>query len=176
MSLFAEQPFRFDAPNFLAGAIAGILLAVLVLFLARLIRPPAPAVPTPTPLPPPPPLAEPLALPEQADYWEPPPDVPDERRRSPRRSGNPTLVEVSGLGEDEKQPGHVVDRSRVGLRLAVAEPTGEGTILRVRAVNAPEGTPWARVVVRWVKEIEDRWELGCEFLDDLEWRVLLLFG
>ncbi len=99
-----------------------------------------------------------------------------DRRRRPRRGGNPAPVYVHGLDGERLLPGHVLDRSVGGLRLAVPKPVPVGAVLRVRAWHAPEDAPWAAAQVRWIQESVGRWELGCAFTEALPLRTLLLFG
>jgi hypothetical protein len=74
------------------------------------------------------------------------------------------------------QRGEVVDRSSGGLRVVAPVEVPVGTPLKVRAYNAPHGTPWAEVVVRWHGEFGGRHHLGCAFAEAPSWTVLLLFG
>lgn len=100
-----------------------------------------------------------------------------ERRAVPRRKGKSVKVHVSDAGViSEPRPGWVIDRSRRGLCLVVSEPVAEGTVLSVRAVDAPDTTPWAQVEVTNNRPKGNRWALGCRFTSDLPWSVLLLFG
>jgi hypothetical protein len=55
-------------------------------------------------------------------------------------------------------------------------PANPGDGLVVRAVNAPEGTPWAPVEVVHCEKSGSAWALRCRFTTDLPWSVLLLFG
>jgi hypothetical protein len=112
-----------------------------------------------------------------ADVWMPPAKGPDERRRSVRRVGVPTAVQII----DPKKPkkpieGYVLDRSSGGLRLAMEKPFSTGATLQVRPVNAPEESPWINIIIRNCREVGDYFEVGCQFLEELPWHLLLLFG
>jgi hypothetical protein len=100
-----------------------------------------------------------------------------ERRAGFRRVGNPVEVLVSDA-EFRAPPvrGWVVDRSRLGVRLSLAEKVANGTILQLRPSNAPESVPWQAVEVRNAQPGEQSWELGCQFTSEPSWEVLLLFG
>ena len=112
-----------------------------------------------------------------ADIWLPPSKQADERRRSTRRSGVPTHVQIS----DSKKPrsvieGYVLDRSSGGLRLAMEKPFTTGSELQVRATNAPPESPWIVIVIRSCREEGDYFEVGCQFTQELPWNLLLMFG
>jgi hypothetical protein len=100
-----------------------------------------------------------------------------ERRSSLRRCGNPIPILVT----DEKaviQPerGWVSDRSIGGLCVKVAQPFEAGTILNVRACNAPETIPWVPIEVKACRDDGGGFELGCQFVKTPNWNTLLLFG
>jgi hypothetical protein len=99
-----------------------------------------------------------------------------QRRASTRRRGRPIGVVVLADEPAKAESGLVIDRSKGGLCLSLPRPVSVGTTLQVRACQAPEGTPWIGVRVRHCVERGDRWELGCQFLEELPWSVLLLFG
>lgn len=112
-----------------------------------------------------------------ADDWLPPSKRPDERRRSLRRTGVPTPVQVS----DPKRPkrvidGYVLDRSSGGLRLAMEKPFPTGVALQVRPTNAPPESPWITIIIRSCREVGDYFEVGCQFQEELPWHLLLMFG
>jgi hypothetical protein len=100
-----------------------------------------------------------------------------ERRSSLRRGGNPVPIFLSDAeARSDPTPGWVVDRSMGGLCVSVEEPVATGTILSVRAANAPNTIPWIQVEVRNCRATEDRYELGCQFVRTPPWSTLLLFG
>ena len=112
-----------------------------------------------------------------ADVWVAPPKRPDERRRSTRRSGVPTAIQVC----DPKKPkrlvnGYVLDRSSGGVRLAMEKPFPTGSTMQVRPTNAPPELEWVNIIVRSCREVGDYFELGCQFQDELPWNILLMFG
>jgi hypothetical protein len=100
-----------------------------------------------------------------------------ERRITLRRGGNPTAILVTDA-ECKKEPmrGWVVDRSTGGMCLAIAEKVEPGTIVNVRAMNAPETATWVQMEVKTCRKEEDSWEIGCQFVKTPPWGVLLLFG
>jgi hypothetical protein len=63
-----------------------------------------------------------------------------------------------------------------GLRLSVVEAVPLGTRLSVRAANAPAKESWVEVEVKSCRCQEHRWELGCRFVDEPSYSVLLQFG
>lgn len=101
----------------------------------------------------------------------------DERRRSVRRAGMPTPIFVLDQKQGRKaRDGFVLDRSSGGVRLAVQKPVPTGTTLQIRPHTAADDTPWVSVIVRNCRELGDYYEIGCQFEEDLPWRILLLFG
>jgi len=112
-----------------------------------------------------------------ADAWLPPTKRPDERRRSSRRSGVPTAVQLVDPKKARKViDGFVLDRSAGGIRLASEKPFSTGLTLNVRSANSPPESPWVLITVRSCREIGDYFELGCQFQEDLPWHLLLMFG
>ncbi|MCS6852929.1 MAG: PilZ domain-containing protein [Gemmataceae bacterium] len=88
-----------------------------------------------------------------------------ERRASLRRSGNAVAVLISDAEATAKPySGWVVDRSMGGLCLSVQESVAPGTILSVRAANAPSTVPWVQVEVRNCRQAGLDWEIGCRFV------------
>lgn len=100
-----------------------------------------------------------------------------ERRASLRRGGNPVAVLISDA-ETKLPPfqGWVLDRSMGGLCLSVDQAVPTGTVLSVRAANAPPNVSWVQVEVKNCRQEGSAWELGCQFLRTPTWGVLLLFG
>jgi hypothetical protein len=100
-----------------------------------------------------------------------------EKRKAFRRGGNPTEIRVT----DEKQAaepvqGWVINRSTGGLGLVIPEPVAEGTVLSIRAANAPTTVPWYQIQVRSCREADDGWEIGSQWVKAPPWSVMLLFG
>jgi len=111
------------------------------------------------------------------DDWLPSTRKPDDRRRTSRRSGVPTAIQIV----DPKKPkkaleGFVLDRSSGGLRVASEKPFPTGAALQVRPTNAPTETPWVSIIIRSCKESGDFFEVGCQFQEDVPWHILLMFG
>ena len=112
----------------------------------------------------------------QRPKWSNPANNRD-RRASPRRSGNPVKILVSQAGpEGEHFKGLAVNRSRGGLCLSVDRPVEVGQVIHVRAAHAPDGLPWVEMRVKRCQTNGERWRLGCQFVAELPWSVLLLFG
>ena len=113
--------------------------------------------------------------------WANPPPVArhDERRRSIRRSGMPTPINVSdpSTGRKARQvEAYVVDRSTGGLRLALEKPHPVGTTLHAKPSSADDDFAWVKLVVRNCRETGDYFEVGCQFESELELNRLLMFG
>jgi hypothetical protein len=83
---------------------------------------------------------------------------------------------VAALGEGKATPCRVVNRSRTGLALVVRQPIEVGTMLQVRADDAPETVPWVAIQVRNCRARRKHWIVGCQFQQELPWDILLLFG
>jgi hypothetical protein len=100
-----------------------------------------------------------------------------ERRAGPRRGGNPVAIYYQPL-ERKGQPleGWVRDRSVGGMCIILHEQFAAGTFLRLLPVSAPDTTPWVDVEVRSCRKQGDGYELGCQFVKQPPWGVLLLFG
>ena len=112
-----------------------------------------------------------------ADAWLPPKLTPDERRRSIRREGMPVQVRVI----DPKKPhrtieGIVFDRSTTGLRVALTSSLPIGFNLQIRAENAHPDSPWVDIIIRNCSQIDDCYEHGCQFAEELPLNLLLSFG
>lgn len=99
------------------------------------------------------------------------------RRASVRRDGVPVqIVLTSPTLRSGQNGGYVLDRSTGGLRVAVTAAIPAGTVLQVRAGNAPDTVPWVTILVRSCRYAGPHFELGCEFERTPPWNVLLLFG
>ena len=99
------------------------------------------------------------------------------RRASVRRDGVPVqVVLTSPTLRTGQNDGYVLDRSTGGLRVAVSAAIPAGTVLQVRAGNAPDTVPWVTILVRSCRNAGPHYELGCEFERTPPWNILLLFG
>ena len=99
------------------------------------------------------------------------------RRSSVRRDGVPVqVVLTSPTLRSGQSGGYVLDRSTGGLRVAVTAAIPAGSVLQVRAGNAPDTVPWVTILVRSCRDTGPHYELGCEFERTPPWNVLLLFG
>jgi hypothetical protein len=114
---------------------------------------------------------------EKALSWEPPEQSYADRRGAVRREGKPVRVYLAsttlrnGTGD-----GYVIDRSTGGLKLATQVAIAPGTMLQVRAVDAPDTVGFVSIIVRSCRKSNNHYELGCEFEKTPPWNVLLLFG
>jgi hypothetical protein len=102
-----------------------------------------------------------------------------EKRAALRRSGNPVPIYITNTDATMvPYSGWVINRSVGGLCVTVearlAMPVG--TVLSVRATNAPDTIPWVQVEIRNSRNEGKDAILGCQFLKTPSWGVLLLFG
>lgn len=101
----------------------------------------------------------------------------EERRRYPRRGGNPTPILINNQrGKDEPWPGMVVDRSEGGLCLLVDREVTDGSVLKVRVKMAPQHVPWIMVETRYCRPVGERYQVGCQFVEAPPLNLLLFFG
>lgn len=116
---------------------------------------------------------------EKALSWAPPEQSYADRRGTVRREGQPVRVLLAaatfrnGAGD-----GYVIDRSTGGLKLATQAAVPPGSVVQVRAVDAPDTIGFVTLIVRSCRKntANDYYELGCEFEQTPPWNVLLLFG
>ena len=151
--------------------LVGMVVGGLCLATIRLFHKPAPPAPTPTP-----PLQPVWKTSQEYDPFTQ--GSATEQRRAHRRAGNPVEVFVA-VGEATTTPstrGWVVDRSVGGLGLNVSEEFKPGTHLQLLPVNAVGVTPWTEVEVKSCRPMKGGFEIGCQFVRQPQWSVLLLFG
>jgi hypothetical protein len=100
----------------------------------------------------------------------------DERRRAVRRLGNSVAILIADAAtKNEPRRGFVVDRSTYGIRLAVDEPAALDSILSICRADAACKF-WVKVSVMHCKRTDVGWELGCQFVQNVPYTVLLQFG
>jgi hypothetical protein len=162
MPLFANELLLFKAYlPYIVGCGVAVALSSAVFFYVR--RPRGLA------LPPIPKLVD--ALPQEDD------ETYANRRSSNRRDGTPVPVILSSPAfRGQMETGWVIDRSTGGLRIAMTTPIAVGSVLQVRAENAPNTIPWISVVIRSCRDEGKHHEVGCSFEQTPPWNVLLLFG
>jgi hypothetical protein len=132
---------------------------LLQLLLSRL--PSLPARP-PAPLPP-----------EEADFLAGNPN----RRTSRRRWGNPTEVFLNSPLWSKQVHGLVINRSLTGLAVFVDVEIQAGTVLKVRAVEAPYYVPWVDIEIKHCKKVGRNFIMGCQYrYEDIPWNVRVWFG
>jgi hypothetical protein len=101
-----------------------------------------------------------------------------ERRKAPRRGGNPIAILVSDAdAEVEPVRGWVLDRSVGGLGLELEEEgqVDVGTLLSVRPAEGSY-VPWVKVEVRTCRKIGSAWRLGCKYLRSPVADIQMRFG
>jgi hypothetical protein len=100
-----------------------------------------------------------------------------DKRKHTRREGPPMPVLLCSDGDSgTPAQGSVVNRSRGGLGIVVAKSIPRGTIIRVRPVEAPEDVAWVQLEVRNCRYRRNEYYVGCRFLGEPAWNVVLLFG
>jgi hypothetical protein len=100
----------------------------------------------------------------------------NDRRRSRRRWLNPIAVSFFAPMREHPLHGIVINRSTGGFALLADFDFVEGTVLIVRALEAPENVPAIRVQVRHSRKAGSMWLLGCEYTQELPWNVKVWFG
>jgi len=102
---------------------------------------------------------------------------PGEKRSAARRKGGVVQILISDeTAQAEPWGGYVVDRSLGGICVGAKRRAQPGTLLTLRTVDAPAGTPWLEVKVRSCREGTDGWMLGCQFVRIPPTGLLFLFG
>jgi hypothetical protein len=100
-----------------------------------------------------------------------------DKRRSIRRGGDPVPVLVTdGLASTEPVPGMVLNRSRGGLCLSVPQRIEVGQLLAVRTHAFPQDLASLQLRVRHCQPTADGWRIGCQFVEELPWNIILMFG
>jgi hypothetical protein len=100
-----------------------------------------------------------------------------DRRKSPRRSGNPIAIYIA-YPDSKSEPvvGKVSDRSLGGLCISSENEFEIGTNLLVRPVKSINLTPWCQVEVLACRKVGSGWILNCRFMNPRPDSVRLLFG
>ena len=100
-----------------------------------------------------------------------------DKRGSLRRGGEPIPVFVSNnLVPGEPMQGMVLNRSRGGLCLSIPQPVEVDQTLAVRTGHFPEDLASVQLRVRHCQQTRDGWRIGCQFVQELPWNVILMFG
>lgn len=114
---------------------------------------------------------------EKALNWAPPEQSYADRRESVRRDGVPIRVVLSSSTfRNGVSDGIVVDRSTGGLKLVLKSAVAPGSLMQVRAANAPDTVGFVTIIIRSCRTEGDQFVVGCEFEKTPPWNVLLLFG
>jgi hypothetical protein len=156
---FLEPSQRALAVPIAAGALTGIVIFLVALRGRRRRKAPLPPLPDDDDV-------RDATAPELAD-----------RRQALRRAGSFVAVRiVQPTGPGLPDAGWVTDRSARGLCVAVVQPIAVGTQLSLVPVDAPPGTAPVAAVVKHCRQKRKHYYLGCQFVSELPWSVLLLFG
>ena len=114
---------------------------------------------------------------EKALNWAPPEQSYADRRESVRRDGVPIRVVLSSpTFRNGASDGFVVDRSTGGLKIIMKGAVAPGSLMQVRAANAPDTVGFVSIIIRSCRPEGDQYLVGCEFEKTPPWNVLLLFG
>jgi hypothetical protein len=105
-------------------------------------------------------------------FWEP----AGGRRRNRRRWANPIEVTMISPFHDQPIHGLVINRSTGGMAILTDVSVTEGTVLAVRAVEAPKGISYVDVNVRHSRQASKLWIIGCQYNDEVPWNVKVWFG
>jgi hypothetical protein len=100
----------------------------------------------------------------------------DEKRSGRRRWGNPIAVHIHSTLWAEHLHGLVVNRSTGGLGIFADKNVPPGTLLKVRAVEAPSYVSAVRAEVRHCRRLGKGYFFGCEFCEDVPWNARVWFG
>jgi hypothetical protein len=125
-------------------------------------------------------LANMLAMPNPT--WELPEDREfldlgnNDRRAGRRRWGNPTEVNLHSANWYFPLHGLVVNRSTGGLGIYADKEVPQGTLMEIRAVEAPANIPGIQVEVRHCRKVGKGFFIGCMFTEEIPWNVRVWFG
>jgi hypothetical protein len=94
-----------------------------------------------------------------------------------RRGSEPFPVDLNdACASGASYLAHILDRSKSGLCIAVSEPVAMDTILSVRSRAYADAAVWVQIRVRHCRQKDHQWLLGCSFVTEQPWSVLLMFG
>ncbi len=99
-----------------------------------------------------------------------------ERRAGRRRWGNPTEVNIISTVGVERVHGIVVNRSTGGLGIFADHEIPAGTLVSIRAVEAPAYVPSVFAEVRHCLKVGKGFVLGCQFRTEIPWKIRVWFG
>jgi hypothetical protein len=124
--------------------------------------------------PPPPPEPQEAPVPERDPFLV---GSASEKRQAARRKGGVIEVLLSDEGaKADPWKAVVVDRSLGGVCVGGTRRVEPGTVLTLRPLAAPPGTPWLEVRVRSCRQDAEGWVLGCQFVRIPPTSLRLLFG
>ena len=100
----------------------------------------------------------------------------NERRRFPRWPGVPQDVLVSPMKQSRLRTlGTIVNRSLGGLSLVFDELREAGSVMQLRSTATPL-EKWLTIEVRHARRDQDRWILGCRYVDPPALGILSVYG
>ncbi|MGF1582192.1 MAG: PilZ domain-containing protein [Gemmataceae bacterium] len=100
-----------------------------------------------------------------------------ERRAHPRYVVKPMEVLLVRLESHEiVATGQVLDWSLGGLGLLLNEEVPIGFHFQLQPTISQAESPWVRVEIRYCRPRDDRWRVGCQFVEASSWEVMQMFG
>ena len=99
-----------------------------------------------------------------------------ERRAGRRRWGNPTEVHIISSISEDRLHGIVVNRSTGGLGVYTDQELPAGTLVTIRAIEAPGSVPSVFAEIRHCRKVGKGFVLGCQFRNAIPWTVRVWFG
>src|SRR5262249_35144791 len=98
------------------------------------------------------------------------------RREEARHRGQPIEGLISDMDAHAPPPARLLlGRPLSGLRLSLTEARSGGTILCRRRPHVPASVPWVQMEVKYCFLQDERWLVGCKFVQAQSWSVLRLF-
>jgi hypothetical protein len=99
-----------------------------------------------------------------------------ERRTDVRHWGNPVEVRILSVEQVIPVRGVVINRSTGGLAILVDDTYEVGALLKVRAVQTPQGVSWIDVEVRNCRAVGKNWVIGCKYSETPPWNAVVWLG
>jgi hypothetical protein len=99
------------------------------------------------------------------------------RRQTPRGRGTPCRILVTDeAAKTDPYSAYVINRSMGGLCVSLLEPVEVGTTLKVRPTKDLLNDQWFPVLVKYCRQADAGWEMGCEFVGRTSTNMLLMFS
>jgi hypothetical protein len=118
-------------------------------------------------------VTQPVELPEDREFKV---KGGAEQRAGRRRWGNPTEVRLITELSEEPIHGIVLNRSTGGLGIYVDAEIPAGTLVTIRAVEAPSHVRSVFAEVRHCRKVANGFAVGCKFRTEISWGIRVWFG